>query len=213
MKPVVLFDLDGTLIDSTEAILESFGVAFSRFKKVTPKEELIKAQIGHTLEDMFMALGVDKEIVNDYVDSYKEHYRRVSCEKTILLPFAKDAIREAHEFATLGVVTTKTGRFSRELLDSMGIMHYFDVLVGREDVINPKPHPEPILKALSKLSHDKNHSWMIGDTCMDIRSANASGVNAIGVTSGYSSVEFLLQCESHLFDDAQKAVNFIKQQY
>jgi len=213
MKPVILFDLDGTLIDSTEAILESFGVAFKHFKKVTPQEELIKAQVGHPLEDMFMALGVNKGVVDSYVDAYKEHYRHVSCAKTTLLPFALEAIEEAYEFATLGIVTTKTGRFSKTLLESMGVMHYFDVLIGREDVINPKPHAEPILKALSKLEHDKNHSWMIGDTCMDINSARAGGVNAIGVTSGYASLEDLLLCESHLFNNAQKAVKFIKQHY
>ncbi|RLA78681.1 MAG: HAD family hydrolase, partial [Epsilonproteobacteria bacterium] len=66
---IILFDLDGTLIDSTEAILESFGVAFESFGVAVPEDALIEAEIGHPLDVMFMTLGVDEERVWDYVDA------------------------------------------------------------------------------------------------------------------------------------------------
>ncbi len=119
MKPVVLFDLDGTVIDSTEAILDGFRVAFETFGEKVPSNEAIKNEVGHTLEDMFLKLGVAEDRVNEHVHAYKMHYRIISCEKTVLLYGAKEAIEEASSFATLGVVTTKTGEYSRILLEHL----------------------------------------------------------------------------------------------
>ncbi len=209
-RVVILFDLDGTVIDSTEAILDGFRVAFETLGGEVPSDEAIKNEVGHTLEDMFLKLGVAKDRVDEYVHTYKMHYRIISCEKTVLLDSAKEAIEKASRFATLGVVTTKTGEYSRILLEHLGLMHYFSVLIGREDVKNPKPHKEPILKALEKLEYDKNRTWMIGDTCMDIESAKSAGVNAIAVTSGYASIEVLQKCASLITSNVYQAVKHIK---
>lgn len=211
MNRIILFDLDGTLIDSTEAILESFSIAFETFGMKSPDAALIKAEVGHPLDDMMRSLGVAEAQVWDYVDAYKRHYQTVSCQKTILLPHAADAVQLAAEHAALGVVTTKTGKFSRELLEHLGLMHYFEVLIGREDVENPKPHPEPVLKALSQMQTDWNTCWMIGDTCMDMLSAKAANISAIGVSCGYGAHEVLLGCAEHLYPNALEAVRSIVQ--
>jgi phosphoglycolate phosphatase len=210
IKPVILFDLDGTLIDSTEAILDGFRVAFERVGQAVPSDEAIKHEIGHTLEDMFSTLGVPHDEVDAYVHRYKMHYRLISCEKTILLEGAREAVEEASQFATLGVVTTKTGEYSTILLEHMGLMHYFSVLIGREHVENPKPHKEPILKALIKLEHDRKNTWMIGDTCMDIDSAKNAGIHSIAVTSGYASRSVLRNCASTICKTAREAIEYIK---
>jgi len=210
IKPVILFDLDGTLIDSTEAILDGFKVAFESFGQKVPSNEAIKHEIGHTLEDMFSTLGIPKDKVDDYVQKYKMHYRLISCQKTVLLKGAKEAVEMASQFATLGVVTTKTGEYSTILLEHMNLMHYFSVLIGREHVENPKPHKEPIIKALIKLEHDKNNTWMIGDTCMDIESAQNAEINSIAVTSGYASRSVLQNCASIICEDALEAIEYIK---
>ena len=206
---IILFDLDGTLIDSTEAILESFAVAFKTFDKEVPSDEAIKAEIGHPLDAMFATLGVEKEKVWDYVDAYKMHYREISCAKTVLLKDAKKAVELAHKNATLGVVTTKTAKYSIELLEHMGLMDYFDVLIGREDVQNPKPDPEPIEKALAKLPSDTKRVWMIGDTCMDMLAAKAANIDAVGVTCGYATVDSLRKCTDNISQNALEAVRFI----
>lgn len=205
----ILFDLDGTLIDSTEAILESFEVALGKFGEVLPDEAAIKAEIGHPLDSMFRTLGVSEESVWDHVYAYKEHYRKISCEKTLLLPDALEAVKLAKEYATLGIVTTKTAEYSREMLEYMGIMHYFDILIGREDVTHPKPHPEPILKAVSKLKADKNRCWMIGDTPMDLVAANAAGIKGVAVTCGYADEEVLCEHTDQLASNALEAVKII----
>ena len=210
MKPVILFDLDGTVIDSTEAILDGFRVAFETFGGVVPNDEAIKNEIGHTLENMFLTLGIESDRVDEHVHAYKMHYRVISCEKTILLEGAKEAIIEASKFATLGVVTTKTGEYSTILLEHMGLMNYFSVLIGREHVENPKPHAEPILKALAKLEHDRNTTWMIGDTCMDIDSAKNAEINSIAVTSGYATHSMLQNCASFICNNVLEAIEYIK---
>ncbi len=210
MKKVILFDLDGTLIDSTEAIVESFWVTFEAFGEQVPLASDIIMHIGHPLETMFAALGIKENAINAHVARYKEHYRDISREKTILLPNAAQAVKLANDHATLGVVTTKTGSYSRILLEHLGLMEYFDVLIGREDVIYPKPHPEPILKAIKNLDvKNKENCWMIGDTCMDIQAAQSAGIIGVAVTSGYATREQLKECTLEVYDDVLMALSAI----
>ena len=209
---IILFDLDGTLIDSTEAILESFAVVFRNFGDELPEDALIKAEIGHPLDVMFSTLGVAKEEVDAYVHAYKMHYREISCAKTVLLPEAREAVQLAAKNATLGVVTTKTAKYSIELLEHMGLMSYFEVLIGREDVQKPKPNPEPIQKALQKLPTDTDAIWMVGDTCMDMLAAKSANVGAVGVTCGYGTDESLASCTENIYQNALEAVRFIAKQ-
>jgi len=190
----ILFDLDGTLIDSTEAILESFAIAFDTMGVKAVAPEAIKSLIGHPLDRMFVELGVSEEKVWDYASAYKAHYMKVAKPKTTLLPTAKEAIALASAHAKLAVVTTKTSQYSRELLEYLGILDSFDVLIGREEVTHPKPHPEPVLKAILALDARVESTWMIGDTCMDMIAAREAGVFGIGVTCGYGDLKTLQGC-------------------
>ncbi len=208
-RMTILFDLDGTLIDSTEAILESFHNSFDIHKHPHPSDEAIKALIGHPLDVMFFDLGIEKEQVWDFVTTYKEHYRIISTQKTVLLDYAIEAIEEARKIARLGVVTTKTGQYSRELLEHFGVMDAFEVLIGREHVENPKPHAEPIDKAISIMKSNKDESWMIGDTRLDIASAQNAGIKSVAVTSGYDKREQLLTLTDIIEKNALEAVRYI----
>jgi len=206
---IILFDLDGTLIDSTEAILESFHAAYEGVGESAPPAANIIKQIGHPLDVMFLEFGVSQQSVWEYVKRYKAHYRQISRAKTTLLPDAKKAVEEAAGFARLGVVTTKTREYSLELLEHMGLLHYFEVVIGREDVEHPKPHPEPILSALSKLQVTKSKCWMIGDTCLDMISANEAGIGRVAVLCGYGSRDELSDCGAFVAENALEAVKFI----
>lgn len=205
-RQTILFDLDGTLIDSTEAILESFDHTFGHFSRTTPPAEKITTEIGHPLDGMFLSLGIPEAEVWEFVGVYKAYYRQISRAKTLLLPEARQAIEKASTIAKLGIVTTKTGKFSIELLEHMELMQHFEVMIGREDVSSPKPHPEPILTALSRLETGREKCWMIGDTCMDMLSAKEAGVSGIAVTSGYGSAEQLRGCSSLVVENALEAV-------
>lgn len=207
---IILFDLDGTLIDSTDAILESFHNSFKVHNYPNPQDEDITALIGHPLDVMYRELGIKEDVVWDYVHTYKEHYRLISTKKTTLLANAKDAILRANKFATLGVVTTKTGKYSKILMEHFDLMKYFEVLIGREDVQNPKPHAEPILKALENLDSSNKEIWMIGDTRLDLISAKNAGVNSIGVLSGYDSCDILKKHSNVIYSDVLEAVEYLR---
>jgi phosphoglycolate phosphatase len=207
---IILFDLDGTLIDSTEAILSSFHHTFKIYGLTSPQDEEIKKLIGYPLDIMYKELGVDEDKVWDFVDAYKEQYRQISTQQTILLDFAKDAIVKADSFATIGVVTTKTARYSKILLEYFGLSDYFKVLIGREDVIKPKPDAEPILKALDSLNSYDKDVWMIGDTKLDLISANNAKVESIGVLCGYGDKDNLKEYTNHIFKNSLEAVNFLE---
>jgi phosphoglycolate phosphatase len=91
----------------------------------------------------------------------------------------------------------------------MGVMHYFEVLIGREDVKNPKPHPEPVNKALEAMKKEKRNAWLVGDTPMDILAAKAAGIGAVGVTSGYADISQLRVHDVPVTAHALDAVKFI----
>lgn len=205
---IILFDLDGTLIESTDAITSTFHHAFDVHGEKNPTDEEIHKLIGYPLDVMFARLGIEESRVWDFVDTYKQRYRTISKIKTELLPHAKEAVELAKTFATLGIVTTKTGLYSQELMEHFGIMDNFEVLIGREHVQNPKPHAEPILKALQNMPKDDN-IWMIGDTELDLLSARNAGVNSIGVLGGYGTKESLELYTKNIFEDAYEAVKHL----
>lgn len=207
---IILFDLDGTLIDSTDAILESFHHSFSKHGHEGKKDKDIKSLIGYPLDIMFENLGIEKNEIWDMVATYKEHYRAISTQKTELLKNAREAVLLAKKFATLGIVTTKTAQYSKELMEHFDLMQHFEVLIGREDVQNPKPNAEPILKALEKMDTKNREIWMIGDTKLDIIAAKNANINSIAVLSGYDDLETLKKFTNVIFNDALEATFYLQ---
>lgn len=212
MNKIILFDLDGTLIDSTDAIVSTFRFAFKEQGfDFRGSDKNIKDLIGYPLDIMFERLGVSKQKVWDYVDSYKNRYRVISVEQTTLLENAFEAVQLASKIARVSVVTTKTRMYTIPILDNFNITKYFEIITGRENVENPKPHPEPILKTLAQMNYDKNKDevYMIGDTKLDLICANEAKVNAIGVLCGYSNEEELLKYTNIVKKDALEAIKYI----
>jgi len=207
---IILFDLDGTLIDSTEAIVSTFHHSFKVHGVTSPSDEEIMALIGYPLDIMYIELGIAEDKVWDFVATYKEEYRKISTIKTTLLPKAVEAVQKASTFAELGIVTTKTGRYSKILMEHFDLMKYFKVLIGREDVDKPKPDAEPILKALKSFNVKDQEIYMIGDTKLDLISAKNAHVNSIGVLCGYGEADTLKKFTSVIVNDAFEAVKYLE---
>jgi len=209
-KVIILFDLDGTLIESTDAIVSTFHHSFKMHNVPLVEDEKIKQLIGYPLEIMYAELGIAKNNILDFVATYKEEYRKISTQKTELLPNALEAIELASTFAELGIVTTKTGKYSKVLMEHFNLMKYFKVLVGREDVDKPKPDAEPIIKALESFNFKGKNVYMIGDTKLDLLCAKNAKVNSIAVLCGYGKKEELQKFTKIIVDDTLQAVNYLK---
>ena len=206
---IILFDLDGTLIDSTDSIVDTFHHSFDVQNVTHPSDKEIISLIGYPLDVMYKELGVSEDKVWDFVATYKEQYRKIYIEKTTLLTNAKESVIKASEFATLGIVTTKTAKYSRVLMEHLELMQYFDVLIGREDVEFPKPDAQPIFKALEALAIEDKDVWMIGDTKLDLIAANNAKVNSIGVLSGYDGHDVLSKYTNIVCNDSLEAISYL----
>ena len=209
---IILFDLDGTLIDSTEAIVSTFYHSFNELDfDFKGDDENIKSLIGYPLDVMYKELGVEEDKVWDFVDAYKNRYRVISKKKTTLLDNAFEAVKLASQFARVSVVTTKTRMYTMPLLEHFDIAQFFEIVTGRENVQNPKPHPEPILITLEQMNYNKDlHDvWMIGDTKLDLIAAKEANINSVGVLCGYGKKKELLQYTMYVKNNSLDAVNFI----
>ena len=209
---IIHFDLDGTLIDSTEAIVSTFYHSFNELNfDFKGNDEDIKSLIGYPLDVMYKELGVPEDKAWDFVDAYKNRYRVISKEKTTLLDNAFEAVKLASQFARVSVVTTKTRMYTMPLLEHFDIAQFFEIVTGRENVQNPKPHPEPILITLEQMNYNKDlHDvWMIGDTKLDLIAAKEANINSVGVLCGYGKKKELLQYTMYVKNNSLDAVNFI----
>ncbi len=209
---IILFDLDGTLIDSTDAIVSTFYHSFEKMGfDFQGTQEDITSLIGHPLDIMYQELGVEQEVVWDFVAAYKERYKTISKAQTELLDKAVEALELASSFARLSIVTTKTGAYTEPLLEHLGIMDYFEFVTGREHVEHPKPHPEPILRTLDLMNIEKTSNiWMVGDTELDLIAASSAGINSVGVTCGYGKKEDLETLTNFITTDSLEAVKIIQ---
>ena len=210
---IILFDLDGTLIDSTDAILSTFYHSFKELNfDFSGNDEDIKSLIGYPLDIMYAKLGIEESKVWDFVDAYKNRYRIISKEQTTLLENAYEAVELASKIARVSVVTTKTRAYTMPLLEHFNIAQFFEIVTGRENVQNPKPHPEPILTTLEQMNYDKklHDVWMIGDTKLDLIAANDANINSIGLLCGYGEEEELRKYTNFIETTALDAIKYLK---
>ncbi len=186
----VLFDLDGTLIDSTEAIVDCFFHTFDRLEQVRPPREAIVSTISLTLENQFATM-TDHD-PNKAAKIFRERYFRIGPDMTTLHPGAEDILQHCgNARVRTGFVTSKLRVASELLLDRLGVLHHFEARIGPEDVTHPKPHPEPLLKAMDILGLTPLNTVYLGDTPLDIRAATAAGMRSVALSSGYATEEAL----------------------
>ncbi|MBZ7939538.1 MULTISPECIES: HAD family hydrolase [Campylobacter] len=206
MKYTILFDLDGTLIDSTNAILNSFKDALRILNLDVKEDEKIKDLIGHPLKNMFaMLYPSNSNLIDEFAKTYRECYSKIYLEQTTLLPKVNETLHLAYDFADLGIVTTKGGTFTPILLESLGIKKFFKTLITLDDVKKPKPDAEPILLALDKLNKTQENAYMIGDTILDVQASLAANITPIALSCGYGD-ENELKKYSQIFPSAYEAI-------
>jgi pyrophosphatase PpaX len=180
--PVVLFDLDGTLIDSASIILASFRHATSTvLGRELPDDELL-ATVGQPLTEQMRILDATR--ADELVRVYREHNEPLHHELETCQGIVPVLDRLRDEGRTLGVVTAKRRATVQLAFDRLGIEDYFDVVVGADDSPRHKPNPDPILLALELLEARPQDAVYVGDAPFDIIAAKAAGVHSVAVTWG-----------------------------
>ena len=181
--PVVLFDLDGTVIDSGAIILASMRHAAKQVLGIDPPEEELMAAVGGPgLDAQMRALAPDH--VDELVSVYREHNEPlhdelVSCEGIDdVLVALKDEGRR------LGIVSAKRRATVELAFASVPLAHLFDTIVGGDETDRHKPDPAPLLLAADRLRADVGDCAYVGDSPFDVRAAKAAGMYAVAVTWG-----------------------------
>ncbi|HAQ56746.1 MAG TPA: pyrophosphatase PpaX [Acholeplasmatales bacterium] len=172
----VLFDLDGTLVDSIPLIADTLRKTLHEFFPSVPVSPTdIDAMIGPPLSATFARFTADPHVVDVMIERYRVIYKTCELDSIRIFPRAAKTLRELKKRGyRLGLVTTKFTASALPSLDHFGLTPLFDVIIGLETVKNHKPHPEPVLKALDAFPHGQ--AVMVGDTEGDLVAGRAAGI-------------------------------------
>lgn len=186
----VLFDLDGTLIDSIDLIVKSAQFAFARCGLDCPSERDWLTGVGRPLPVMFghFSPGNEPQLI--------AAYREFQMANHDLLVRVYDGVPEmlaelAARRHPMAIVTSKTNVLALRGLVHTGIDQYFEHVVGMDSCERHKPHPEPVQIALDRLSRGPEGAWFVGDSVHDMESGNAAGVATVGALWGPFTAEDL----------------------
>ena len=181
--PVVLFDLDGTVIDSGAIILASMRHAAREVLGVeVPDEQLMAAVGGPGLEEQMQALSPDR--ADELVTVYRAHNEPLHDELVCCAGMDEVLVQLKDEGRRLGIVTAKRRQTVELAFARIPIEHLFETVVGGDETKKHKPDPEPLLLALERLGAAPNDAVYVGDAPFDVRAAKAAGLYSVGVSWG-----------------------------
>ncbi|MBS7611128.1 HAD family phosphatase [Candidatus Bathyarchaeota archaeon] len=191
-KAIVL-DMDGTLIDSSEAHLKAWSKA-AEILGVYISEAKIKSEFGKSSYDMAKAF-LPRSRIGDFIQfaELKDEIFMKNCLDLVKpISGVADAIRE---FKMISLKTAVASSNPRKLivrvLDLTGLLSYIDVIIGAEDVKRGKPHPDIIKEAVKRLDVESYEAIYVGDTVYDVEAGRAAGVFTVAVLTGVASREEL----------------------
>jgi pyrophosphatase PpaX len=181
--PVVLFDLDGTIVDSGWMILASYRHATETILGRQIPDDVLMARVGagHLEEQM---REFDPDRATELAQAYRDFYAPLHSELEAFPGMLELLQRLDDEGRRLGIVSAKRGDIVQLAFDALGFGELMDVVVGSDEAPRGKPHPDQILVALDRLGADPDATAYVGDAPFDIAAAKAAGVHAIGVTWG-----------------------------
>lgn len=205
---LVIFDVDGTLVDSQADILGSMQGAFDGQGLMAPSREDVLSIVGLSLDVAMLKLAPEADastrtaLVEGYKQTYMQRRETVGTkESSPLYPGARAALDrlKARDDVLLGVATGKSRRGLNKLIEGHGLEGYFLTRQVADDHPS-KPHPSMILAALSEMGMERSDTVMIGDTSYDMDMAGAAGVAGLGVEWGYHPARALSAAKKVIAD-------------
>ncbi len=181
---VIIFDLDYTLLDSSEGIVYCFNRARSRAGEPEVSPDKIKERIGIPIEQTFELYGSKEPLAR------RDEFRRVAregamAERSFLLPGVRDTIPAlGSKGFRLAVASTKSGPEIQAILTRLEILSFFEEVAGADQVENAKPEPDSLLFLLDKMKLSPQEAVYVGDHIVDVRAARSANMGIIAIKGG-----------------------------
>ena len=199
----MLFDLDGTLVDSAELILASYRHTMRTHFDEVPPDEVWLETLGTPLRSSFRRFADTPEAVQELIDTYVEHNLRI--HEQLIRPFEgiHDVLQELRATGSrLGIVTSKAMRGTEKSLAACRIpLEWFEVIVTADEPVPHKPDPAPVRLALDRLGAAASVASFIGDSVWDLRAGRAAGVCTVAALWGpFSENELAVEAPDVMAD-------------
>jgi len=192
---LLVFDWDGTLMDSTAGIIVCVGLAATNLNREVPSDDAIRNIIGLGLKESVMELfpGSDDAQVWRVVERYRRHYFDRDRTMSELFPGAENVLRELHGQGFMMAVATGKGREGLDkVLAHTGLEELFHTSRCADEAFS-KPHPDMLLQIMDELGVDGGETLMVGDTEYDMQMANSASANRLAVSYGAHEYQRLMQ--------------------
>lgn len=181
----VLFDNDGTLVDTHDLLLESFRFATRQVLDKEIPDDVLMAKVGQPLVTMMSDFTDDPAVVDELVRVYRGYNEAIHDERISLFPGVAEGVRRLHEAGfALGVVTSKMHPLAEQGLKVLDLNQYMSCLIGANDCPKHKPDPAPVELACKLLGLRPEECAFVGDSPFDIHAGNAAGCVTAGVLYG-----------------------------
>lgn len=210
---LVIFDLDGTLIDSKKDLVNSVNATRAEMGMPPLSDQIVSSYIGNGAPILIQrALGPDatESELKNALEFFLAHYRAHCVDNTALYPGVADGLAQLHEAtAALAVLTNKPVRISRLIMDHLGVGKLMFQIYGGNSFEFKKPHPIGIETLRAESPADTAVTWMVGDTPVDVQTARNAGVSACGVAWGFQPESFAVTPPDVVINEMQELVDLI----
>lgn len=194
----LLIDLDGTLVDATEALVEAakHSLNTTGFRHVNPQIGVEIArwlQSNLPIDDLLHKQGIAGARKQEFIKAYLDAFHRFTLEKAKPLPNVRATLKKLSKGFSLALITRRSISHKQLIkeLNRLGFLTYFKAIVTSQDVSESQPSPEPLLKAAQKLGVSIKECVIVSDSIVDIQAGKAAGIKTIAVLSGLFSREEL----------------------
>ena len=208
MKKAILFDLDGTLTDSGEGIINSVIPALEHYGLPVPDRQTLRVFVGPPLHDMFVEFGVPADKADEAVEIFRARYNTIGKFENTPYPGIREMLAhlKAKGFSLL-VATSKPERTALEVLDHFDLTQYFDIICGASLDRSRDKKEQVIAYLLAQKSGMQ--MVMVGDTAFDVIGAAAHHIPCVGVAWGYGKVEDMEKAGAVFIADSVENLQYI----
>jgi len=218
-KKLIIFDLDGTLIDSASDLALAVNDMLRILNRSCFEEKIIDSWVGNGAKMLVSRAlsgsvnvdeNLDKELFDKALTIFLDSYKNNLCVKTHLYPNVFETLESLKKMGfTFAICTNKPYDFVEPILKILKINDMFEIVLGGDSLDKKKPDPAPLLHIMEKLNYTLADSIMVGDSKNDILSANSAGIDSIGVSYGYNYGEDIsLYNPSVVVDDFKDITKF-----